>query len=821
MPFSLRSAELTVAHHSHLSHAMIFTSLCLAIFILNLIIPSVNGQFEWHTMDQFDQIRKTLDSVNSETCKIVDRNSLLLPSATVTHVPDLKTLGIDPIYPNRTNLVHVHNMALARAFFQSFILQKASDESEPGFMYLFLSAVSDVAANRFINASAIYYGPHMAFTPSYKGFYNKTMPLFAPRAYRTDDFNDPYHLQGTSTLNTIEVTDLGAVPNNSQSRNYTNDQYKINEWYSSWLPDQTKRQDSKETYQVRITYANGQNESFTWHGPPAASSIPGPVKWVRPYYDCDRSNKWVYGATSPIVDIFPRHTGWRHIERPLYVAVSVMEIDFERIDINQCPVGEGNPSPNYFAGTARCKNMTTECEPIHGFGFRRGGYQCRCRPGFRLPRVAKTPFLGETVERATSAQYNREFECERIGYLGVRTQNVQKLSKFDRNMLLSRVQTLTGLDRNKSQSTDPAHIIDLLRRPDVNRETCRNFSASFLTLRGDVAFGKEEQLENQARMALRLANFISAFLQLVDPKEQFAEFREPDKPLTEDQVIGEALAVVIGDRKILGCSVEFDRNRFINRTVFAPLAYRKKRNDREFHVIDQARPGPGNHDGSAYLKSNLFEHLKNRFATFTYELPTFTAKINVRYNSSGLYAIKYDHYPLNYKAAELDHGYWSQPYYDCHGVHHDWIVKFGVPFFGWDRIHARLEFKGIVTVTMKLDELDINQCPDEFYVPNAFKNSHKCDRRSTRCVPILGRKFETGGYKCECEQGFEYPFNDPITYFDGQIMEAEYGNLLQDQPSRFDTLRCRIAGALTVTPQSFHQLFLIISLPLLFLFLFS
>ena len=27
-----------------------------------------------------------------------------------------------------------------------------------------------------------------------------------------------------------------------------------------------------------------------------------------------------------------------------------------------------------------------------------------------------------------------------------------------------------------------------------------------------------------------------------------------------------------------------------------------------------------------------------------------------------------------------------------------------------------------------------------------------------QCVPILGRGFETGGYKCECRQGYEYPF---------------------------------------------------------------
>lgn len=51
-------------------------------------------------------------------------------------------------------------------------------------MYYFMSVISDVAANRFINASAIYYAPNMSFTPSYKGFFNKTMPLFAPRAFR-------------------------------------------------------------------------------------------------------------------------------------------------------------------------------------------------------------------------------------------------------------------------------------------------------------------------------------------------------------------------------------------------------------------------------------------------------------------------------------------------------------------------------------------------------------------------------------------------------------------------------------------------------------
>lgn len=43
-----------------------------------------------------------------------------------------------------------------------------------------------------------------------------------------------------------------------------------------------------------------------------------------------------------------------------YTAATVLEMDFDRIDINQCPLGKGNPGPNRFADTARCKNDTTE-----------------------------------------------------------------------------------------------------------------------------------------------------------------------------------------------------------------------------------------------------------------------------------------------------------------------------------------------------------------------------------------------------------------------------------------------------------------------------
>lgn len=41
-----------------------------------------------------------------------------------------------------------------------------------------------------------------------------------------------------------------------------------------------------------------------------------------------------------------------------YTAAVVMEMDYDRIDINQCPPSQGNDRPNRFASTARCKETT-------------------------------------------------------------------------------------------------------------------------------------------------------------------------------------------------------------------------------------------------------------------------------------------------------------------------------------------------------------------------------------------------------------------------------------------------------------------------------
>jgi hypothetical protein len=172
------------------------------------------------------------------------------------------------------------------------------------------------------------------------------------------------------------------------------------------------------------------------------------------------------------------------------------------------------------------------------------------------------------------------------------------------------------------------------------------------------------------------------------------------------------------------------------------------------------------------------------------------------------------------RAADLRHGYWTRPYFDCNGFVKKWVTTYAAPFFGWDSLRTKLEFKGVVTVTMDLQTLDVNQCPGKYHTPNAFKETNKCDLKTSyvsifildflafviieihldlflKCVPILGRGFDTGGYKCECKQGYEYPFEDAITYFDGQLVESEFLNLVANQATRYDMYKCRLASAST------------------------
>lgn len=135
---------------------------------------------------------------------------------------------------------------------------------------------------------------------------------------------------------------------------------------------------------------------------------------------------------------------------------------------------------------------------------------------------------------------------------------------------------------------------------NISSDLVFRYAPQDLKLRGDISFGAEEFFENEAKMATRLANFISAFLQVSDPLEVYSGTRVADKPLTEDQMIGETLALILGDTKIWSAGTFWDRNKFTNRTFFAPYAYKTELNMRKFKLEDLARLNDTSKDESVF-----------------------------------------------------------------------------------------------------------------------------------------------------------------------------------------------------------------------------
>ena len=82
-------------------------------------------------------------------------------------------------------------------YFISWIFQKLNSTEDfmlqPGLLYYYFSTVADVSANEYnINGSGIFFDNNASFATWYKTLpFNRTLPLFGPRAYRFDDYNEP------------------------------------------------------------------------------------------------------------------------------------------------------------------------------------------------------------------------------------------------------------------------------------------------------------------------------------------------------------------------------------------------------------------------------------------------------------------------------------------------------------------------------------------------------------------------------------------------------------------------------------------------------
>ncbi|CAF2861895.1 unnamed protein product [Rotaria sp. Silwood2] len=449
----------------------LFVYICISLFLCLLLFDKSYSQFEWITYDKIDEIMDRINSVNRDNCFQKQPNELVLPEEAVYQKPSIEMLKKDIIMRNRTQLLHVRNIAHRNALLYSYLFQRLFDFEEPGLTYILLHNAADVTAgSSMINGSGIYFDQDKYYPHWYKNFFNKTIPLFGPYAWRADDFYDAFNWKNEWTNHTIQQEDIGAAGNHQYTSRYN----LANEWYSKWLPDPKEDDQEKEVHSDNFTmplsylavnndHGNAKNqrkitdekkndtaddgdnddaikkrkalhtvqlllaermyklydvaETIEFFGPPHPEDPQGPTLWTRPYFDCGRSNKWIISAVSPIIDIYPRHTAYRHFQSMRNLAVAVTDIDFIMLDINQCSeinrINTQSNQLNLFAGTHKCK-PTTRCEPLFGFGFRRGGYQCLCQPGFRYPPCQDGPFKGYIIEKATQEEYVNNFDCLKI-----------------------------------------------------------------------------------------------------------------------------------------------------------------------------------------------------------------------------------------------------------------------------------------------------------------------------------------------------------------------------------------------------------------------
>lgn len=135
-----------------------------------------------------------------------------------------------------------------------------------------------------------------------------------------------------------------------------------------------------------------------------------------------------------------------------------------------------------------------------------------------------------------------------------------------------------------------APVMQLYDRLNRDPNLCELMTEDELTMPGDVLNDVDIQFESQARLALTLSHFLSSFYQVVNPAEDFP-LRKAEPDLTDEQLIGEVLAAVGGDYKVVGVGIFFDRGKFKNYRLpyFGPYAYRPEKDiSRKFTVVDWA-----------------------------------------------------------------------------------------------------------------------------------------------------------------------------------------------------------------------------------------
>lgn len=244
---------------------------------------------------------------------------------------------------------------------------------------------------------------------------------------------------------------------------------------------------------------------------------------------------------------------------------------------------------------------------------------------------------------------------------------------------------------------------------NIKADTCANYEPTDRFLPGDVGYGVSKQFEPQGRTALRLSHFLSNFLQNVDEYEQFGNLKG-DRRLNETHIFGEILAMVMGDFKILSAGCYFDQYKFrvappvnttdpryantITREYFGPYSWRIQ-NPGDGLDVYRAVDSAG--FTKRYDEELWFKRMKQRWATNFHSLKKFIDKPMIRSSPNSTSSIRFEHYPITYRAPRYEDGEWLRPEFKCDPSDdqkvNDWVSTYVVPFFGLNSVKTQIEFK--------------------------------------------------------------------------------------------------------------------------------
>lgn len=165
---------------SYEEDSLIFLFLII-VGLLPILLPLLHhtmalSPYSWYPRDNFDYIMEKMSRANPNNCKYLSEADLTLPPTTISQMPKYNQIPLQVWYANRSKLLHLHNLALNRAFFFSYILQRLNDTRTgpallPSHIYYYFSGAADISSGpNAVNTSGIYMDTNCSYASWYAEF---------------------------------------------------------------------------------------------------------------------------------------------------------------------------------------------------------------------------------------------------------------------------------------------------------------------------------------------------------------------------------------------------------------------------------------------------------------------------------------------------------------------------------------------------------------------------------------------------------------------------------------------------------------------------